>query len=202
MAKHLFRIIIPVCLVISAVSVFYILRFGRQGQERPSYAPPVANAEPSYLTTAESPDGKIMLTMKEEKGSGTVTYTFLISSQSDGIQKEIFTKTVPTGTGLSIPHNSFSPDNKYLFLKETASGQTSYLVLSAAGAPVAQNAQTFDISSLFTDKHSDYKITDVTGWGGVNLIVFNTDKSDGGQGPSFWFEVPSGAFIQLSNRFN
>ena len=48
----------------------------------------------------------------------------------------------------------------------------------------------------------DYNIDEATGWGGLSLIVINTKKVNGGEGPSFWVDVPSGKFTQLSSHFN
>lgn len=153
-------------------------------------------------TTVGSPDGKWSLKMREERGKEDITYTFSVLSSADGSQKEIFRKNVPIGATMAIPPNTFSPDGKYLFLKETEGDLNIYLVLSSTGASLTKDGSTLEISSLFAAKYPDYKITDVTGWGGVGLVVFNVDKKTGGAGPSFWFEVPSGGFIQLSNRFN
>ena len=61
---------------------------------------------------------------------------------------------------------------------------------------------TIEFAELFESKYPEYKITAVTGWGGLNLIVINTDKIDGGTGPSFWFDLSGHSFIRLSNRFN
>ncbi len=202
MDKHQSKIIILASLLISGAVVFFALRPKAQSSVNIPGPAPIANVEASQLATVGSPDGKMSLTMKQDKGRDSVTYTFLVTGESNGLQKQIFTKTVPTGTVLSIPYNSFSPDNKYVFLKETDPNQTSYFVMTVSGDPVAKDVQFFDISSLFMNKYSDYKITDVTGWGDPALVIINTDKKDGGTGPSFWFEVPSQSFIQLSQRFN
>jgi hypothetical protein len=98
--------------------------------------------------------------------------------------------------------NTVSPDNKYFFIKETVPGKTLYLVFSADGKPITKESHYVEFAEKFSARYPDLKITEATGWGGMNLIVFNTDKADGGSGPSFWFEVPNGSFIQLSNRFN
>lgn len=205
MGKRL-SIIILVILAVSAAGLgSVILTRGKAEKiqnKPPSYAPPVAQASASQETTVGSPDGKLSLTMKQVKGKEDVTYVFFVTNSTDDSQKEIFRKTSPVGTTMSIPGNTFSPDDKYVFLKESNSLGTRYLVLSVSGTPLTKDGSTLEISSLFAAKYPDLKITDVTGWGGVNLIIFNTDKAEGGTGPSFWFEVPSGGFIQLSNRFN
>lgn len=154
--------------------------------------PPV---EASQLTQVDSPDGTETLLMKTSKISGMTTYSFTIGG------KEIFADTVDPSISFSIQGNTFSPDNKYVFLKETRSTGSSYFALMVNGDPSTQNDQTANITSLFAAKYTNLKIEDVTGWGGINLIVFNTLNSDGSRGPSFWFEMPDHAIIQLANRF-
>jgi len=208
MVKHPTKLLILACLIVSIASVVFVLRSRdltykeSSVPKNDSYTPQIAKANPPNEAEVGSPDGKWTLKMKEEKGKGEATYIFWIINLADGSQNEIFRKTISLGTTMVIPANTFSPDDKYVFLKEVDSGGIKYLALSATGGLVAKDTQTFEIASLFAEKHPDYKITDVTGWGGVNLLVINTSKDGGGQGPSFWFDMGSQSFIQLSNRFN
>jgi hypothetical protein len=149
----------------------------------------------SESTTKDSPDGKLTLLMKMEKGNTGTVYSFSVSG------KEIFVKTVNPSTIISIPYNTWDPNGKYIFLKENNTTGTSFFVLSTSTSSLDQNDQTANITDLFTEKYPDLKIGDVTGWGGVNLVVINSIKGDGGRGPSFWFEMPTHSFIQLSMRF-
>jgi len=208
MDKHQSKIIIFTCIVVSIISLLYLFYSYKTNSQnsvssqKPSATPPMAFASQALLPTVESSDGNWKITMKEAKTKENTTYTFSVINEADSTSTDIFTQTVPTGTTMSIPDNTFSPDDKYLFLRETGAAGNQYLVLTLSGENITKDAQTLEISSLFAAKYQNYKITDVTGWGGMNLIVFNTDKVTGGQGPSFWFEVPSKAIIQLSNRFN
>ena len=152
----------------------------------------VAASEP---TSKDSPDGKLSLLMKTEKGKNGTTYSFSVSG------KEIFVKTVDSSTTISIPYNTWDPNGKYIFLKENATSGTSFFVLSTGTSSLDQNDQTANITNLFAEKYPDLKIGDVTGWGGVNLVVLNSINGDGGRGPSFWFEMPTHSFIRLSVRF-
>jgi hypothetical protein len=149
----------------------------------------------SESTTKDSPDGKLTLLMKMEKGNTGTVYSFSVSG------KEIFVITVNPSTIISIPYNTWDPNGKYIFLKENKTTGTSFFVLSTGTSSLDQNDQTANITDLFTEKYPDLKIGDVTGWGGVNLVVINSIKGDGGRGPSFWFEMPTHSFIQLSMRF-
>jgi len=195
-------------LLISAVIAFFALRPKQQPSGDSSTPPPVPDisvaqaSQPVALTTVGSPDGKFSLNMKQEKGKDATTYTFLMTDETSGVQKEIYSQTVLTGTTLSIPTNTFSSDDKYIFLKETSLTATGYFVLASSGVPITKDIQTLDISGLFTTKYQNYVISDVTGWAGPTLVVINTNKNDGSLGPSFWFDVASRSFIQLSTRFN
>lgn len=198
MDKHLSNTILIIIALIIGVFAYVAydnnkVQIQSQVEYKPVNTPKTANAQGPKLTTVGSPDGKMSLTMKED-GTDSIFYTFLLKDEGTGTSKQIFTKTASVGAILTIPLNTFSPDNKYVFLKETYGGKNSYFV--------PQGGEEVKFSDLFADKYEDYVITDVTGWGGVNLIVINTDKTEGGIGPSFWFDVTSNSFILLSNRFN
>lgn len=189
------KILITILLLISAIAVFVAFRPQKQDRANNPYVPPVALAQPSKATEITSPDGKMILTMKEEKGKENVTYIFTLKDEAKNTQNQVYTNIVPMNVSMSIPLNTFSPDNKYFFLKES-NGQDNYLAFSVSGTQIA------NFSDLFYAKHPEYKITEATGWGGINLIVFNTENIEGEVGPSFWFDIPSKSFIQLSNRFD
>lgn len=194
-------LLIIVVFGIGFTATVYLLS-GKFQKSRTSFAAvvptisPIVTPNPSNITKITSPDGKMILTVKEKKTDSGNIWTLSIEG------KDILSKNLPVGTTLSVPFNTFSPDNKYIFLKENSSGGDSYLVLSTGGVSLTKEGQILEFVSLFAQKHSEYKITEATGWGGMNLIVFNTEKTNGGAGPSFWFEVPTHSFIQLSSKFN
>ncbi len=202
MGKSLTKFLIFAGLTVIAVGVFVLTR--PDNKSHPATLPVLAldpTPSPSQVTTVLAPDGKKTLIMKEKKDGEGINHTFSISSDEDGLQKVIFTKTLPRESSLTIPYNAFSPDDKYIFLKEINSGEAGYFVLSTSGTLFAGEVQTLDISGSFKEKYADYVIADVTGWGGPNLVVVNTYKSSGGKGPSFWFDVGSKSFIRLSHAF-
>ena len=198
MGRKVFLILILVALAALAV---VNIRIGKTNQTL-TKSPPggeqvnaILPVEASQLTSVDSPDGTKKLSMKTSKKSGQVTYSFSVS------EREIFTATVDSSTTFSIPLNTFSPDNKYVFLKEVGPSGASFFALSATASPNDQNDQTSNITNLFLAKYPDLKIGDVTGWGGINLIVINSVNSDGSTGPSFWFGMPGHSLTQLSTRF-
>ena len=199
MVKRRSKSLLP---IIIAVAVIGGLLFWRQSPQ-PATINVIAEASPSpeSIQTAESSDGKITLTMSRKRETDTATWT-LTAGQAGAAAKTIWWEVLPYDTTMSIPFNAVSPDNKYLFLKQDQSDKTRYLVLTTSREPLSQDAPTIEFAELFEAKYPEYKITAVTGWGGLNLIVFNTDKIDGGTGPSFWFDLSGHSFIRLSNRFD
>ncbi len=140
-------------------------------------APLVKTSSP---TIVESPDGKARLTMKKTISNSLVNYTF-------SIDKPIFSKTIASTNTISIPFNTWSPDNKYIFLKENLGQETNYNVLSVSGK------ELINVSGLFRQKYPDLKLVEITGWAAPTLLVLNTQKS------SFWFNVTNQSFILLSS---
>ncbi len=148
-----------------------------------------------------SPDGKMKVVVdKKEQSGGSTLYTFNVSDISGTDSKTIFSKTLPPGQEVSVPENSFSPNNRYLFLKEKDTSGATFLVFKANGEVFQDGQNYIDVVSLFDAKKTGYKLQDVTGWDSDNLLHVFTVKDNGEKGPSFWFEIPDGAVIQLASR--
>jgi hypothetical protein len=188
-------LLIIIFVVVAALAIINISLSKNKSVSTESSRSAILPAIASQLTSVDSPDGKLTLTMKKVKNGSGNTYSFSTAG------KEIFSKSVDSSISFSIPENTWSPDKKYVFLKETGNAGSTFFVLSASIDSSSQDEQTANITDLFAKKYPDLRINDVTGWGGINLVVFNSDKSDGSKGSSFWFEAPSHAFIQLSTRF-
>ena len=103
---------------------------------------------------------------------------------------------------LSIPYNAWSPDNKYVFLKESTPTINNYYVFASSGNPLYPDKQYINIQELFSEQVPDFAITDVTGWADSVLVVVNTVSKKQGQKVSFWFDVSSQSFIRLSTYFD
>lgn len=204
MDKHQSKVTIIACLVIAiAIVSFGAMSRNRSTPKSVATPPPVVSkVQASELTTVGSPDGKMSLTMQERREEDKSVYSFLMKDVEKGSQKEIFVKTVPMGITISIPDNTFSSDNGYVFLKEKNGSTVSYLILTSSGDEIVKDVKTLDVSGLFKAKYEDFVITEATGWAGPTLLVINTDKKESGKGPSFWFDVASKSFIRLSTRFD
>ena len=147
-------------------------------------------------TRADAPDSQKTLYLKTKKSGKMTTYTLSVVNKSDGGEKQIFAKTLDSSESISIPFNTWSPDDKYVLIKK----DSSFFVLSSLVSSDSQDDQTTNVTDLFMKKYPNYKVTDVTGWASPTLVIITTNKEDGSRGPSFWFEVPSHAIIQLSTR--
>ena len=197
MAKHRSKPVLFLAVVLAAAGV---LMFRRQSPQ-PTPIDVIAESSPEVTLSGMSADGKIILTLKQKKGADTTGWT-LTAKQGEEAAKTIWSAALPVDTTMSIPLNAVSPDNKYMFLKQIGPDKTRYVVLTTSGAPLPKGVQTVEFVDKFESKYPEYKISEATGWGGLNLIVFNTDQVKGGVGPSFWFDLSGQSFIRLSNRFN
>lgn len=205
MAKHPVKLLLWLVIGLAIIGGFVFWRFNKpvymlKPESVPIQVMTEASPVPEPVLSGISPDGEVVLEMKQVKGAGIITWT-LTASRAEEAVKTIWQQSLPQEVVMSIPFNTVSPDNKYLFLKQSGPDKNQYLVLTVSGQPVIGESQTVEFAELFESEHPEYIITEATGWGGINLIVFNTDKAGGGIGPSFWYEVPSGSFIRLSNRF-
>jgi hypothetical protein len=143
----------------------------------------VEASAPISDSSVDSPDGKKTLTMKTQVNETSKTYSFYSGTEL------LFSKTLMDGK-MSIPLNSWSPDNKYTYVIENVGEEVQYYLLP----------QQLNISQLFREKNPDYKLQEITGWGGVNLLIVNAN--DGKNDVSMWFDVGTKGFIKLSNRFH
>ncbi len=149
-----------------------------------------------------SPNGKLTLTMKNVNKGGILTQTFSLFSEKDKTTIQIYSHESKEDNPILIPYNTFSPDDKYIFLKAGTTEAPEYLVLRTDGKNIKGEEKFVEIGSIFAEKYPDFVITDVTGWGGYALVVLNSNYKDGKVGPSWWFDLSSFGFIRLSNRFN
>ena len=146
-----------------------------------------------------SPDGTKNLKMKKIPDSdGSYAYVFTVTDGSGANEYALYTAKVQNPENLSIPFNTWSPDNKYLFIQKNENGA---LVFKANGEPIISGKTYYDVGEIFTDKIKNVSPSLVTGWASPTLLIVNTVKEDNIKGPSYWFEVPSKAIMQLSSQF-
>lgn len=168
----------------------------------PTPTPTVIPQVISSTTSWTSSDGTEKLTMKKTT-TPTVssTYAFTVTNATTNTDTSLFVQTIPGVSTMSIPFNTFSSDNSYLYIDESIAGEKHYLVFKTSGEPFADGKAYLDVAPLFASRGFSYSLTDATGWASGTLLILNTTKSDGSAGPSLWFDVTTRGFIPLSTLF-
>ncbi len=158
---------------------------------------PEVSASQPQESEVYSSDGKVKLLMRVEEKNQVKTYSFFTIDTANKNRKTLFTKTVSSGGEMLLPHNSWSPDNKYLFLIENEEGSFNVLVFKASGEVFQNGQQYLDLRALFKSK-AGYLINNATGWASPTLIYVMTISDKSTKGPTFWFDLSSHTFIQLA----
>ncbi|MBI3954829.1 hypothetical protein HY338_00165 [Candidatus Gottesmanbacteria bacterium] len=187
-------------------SSFFVWRRNQNFQNRSRASTPQKIIIPSLnpvlkIETASqtSPDGTKNLKMKKIPDSdGSYAFIFTVMDGTGANEHALYTAKVQNPENLSIPFNTWSPDNKYLFIQKNENGA---LVFKANGEPIINDQTFFNVEDIFNDKNKNVIPKIVTGWASPTLLIVNTVKEDKSKGPSYWFEVPSQAIIQLSSQF-
>jgi hypothetical protein len=195
--------------IVAASSIFFVIRDNKYGSEfsvslNTPIVPVIADASLSKTSTSSqiSPDGTKKVIMKVTQNSGnTSTYDFSTADATDSNEQHIFTKTLNVSENMSIPFNTWSPDDKYFFIQQDIDGVKSVFVFNAAETHFADGSAYLDAADSFTKVNTGNSFDEATGWASESLIIINTKKQDGTKGPSYWFEIPSKAIIQLSTEF-
>lgn len=188
--------------VILVVSLIWLLmqsgvKSSRNVLVNPSLIPSAQSIQPEKL---KSSAGEMTLVMKKEQPTNQFQkYTFSVVDNTTNVEQIIFTTTASASSTLSIPGNSWSPDNKYIFLQEKIAGNgLTFLVLKTSGEVFSNDQKYLDVGAFFAQKQPKYMMTDVTGWASPTLLIVYTKTDTGEKGPSFWFDITSLSFIQLA----
>ncbi len=153
-------------------------------------------------TSSNTPDGKKSVTLKTQKNGSSTSYEAYVTEVSTGNIAPIFSGVQKESASIQIPYNTWSPDNLYFFLVDSKDGGVpDYLVYRASGEPFDGGDTSLNISEYFKQKVSNYTLGEATGWAGPYLILLNVKNMDGSEGPSFWFDISTGNFTQLSTKF-
>lgn len=195
--------------VAAGISIFFVTY---KNNYRPQLS--VASGIPSVPIAAEvispkitiysqiSPDGAKKVVMKvTENSDNTNTYDFSTADENSANEQHIFTKTLDSLSNMSIPFNAWSPDDKYFFIQENTGENKSIFAFKGTGEGFSDTEVYFDVTNLFKDRITENSFDEATGWASETLIIINTKKPDNSKGPSYWFEIPSKAVIQLSTEF-
>lgn len=181
---------------------------------------PIITTRPTLLLAKVAPTAKptvaIAQTPAEQSSTsqissdGTQSVNLAISQNQDGNQtyaisvnngSTIFSKTLGAGNSISIPFNTWSPDNNYFFIQENDTNQTHVMVFNGSGQPFANGQAYLDLTGVFNNYGSSSAFDQASGWASENLIVILTKNSDGSEGTSYWFGVPDESITPLATMF-
>ncbi len=199
------KLLIFVIAAEAAVLIFILAQAGAVSVK--SFSPDIPIAIPSptvapnpaslnQTIALDSPDGTKSFKLKRSGNGENSIYSFSVFTKSDSSEIFLFSKVFPSSQKLSIPLNSWSPDNKYVFLKDN-SNPSNYFVFSTSDS----NTEMVNVTQLFVNKNQDYTFSEITGWAAPGLLIVNT-KDQKGSLRSFWFDVASKTFIPLATQFN
>jgi hypothetical protein len=151
--------------------------------------------------TQVSPDGTKTLTLTITNNKD-LSKSFVVTNVDTSSNKEdqVFTGTLARTENITIPFNTWSPDNRYIFLEQRGATHSGELVMNASGKPLPNGEPFQNVTDLYNARNTGNIYQETTGWASETLLIINTLK-DGEKGPSYWFETPSKAIIQLSTRF-
>lgn len=185
------KILLPALLVFGAI-FFFVSK--PQQTTTPAATQAVALAVVPKETEAKNLDASKKLIMSEEKTDEGATYTFFVTDENGKNRKLLFTAI---GEAMSIPRNSWAPNDTYVFIKRSEPSVT-FLVFNASGELFGTGEKYLDIAALFAGKQPELVFADATGWDGAGLVHVTSTTKAGTKGPSFWFDVASKSFLQLS----
>jgi hypothetical protein len=164
----------------------------------PSLAPLISLLPVTSTTSQISSDGSQKVTIKTIQNRDATTTDEIFTGT---MTQPIYNISLNTTESISIPFNTWSPDNTYFYILENSVEGEKILVFHADGSPFGNGQSYLDLAAAYAKYGSNDTFDAATGWAGYNIIVINTKASDGSQGTSYWFEVPDGSIIPLATKF-
>jgi hypothetical protein len=162
--------------------------------------PPTPTISFQQTTTTDSqisPDGTHKVVLKTIQNQD-LSKTYEVSVDDGSV---FYTKTLGANETITLPFNSWEPQNRYFFIQENLGGGPKILVFTADGSAFGDGEPYLDLTDAYSKLGSSYSYDAATGWAGYNIIVINTKAEDGSQGTSYWYELPYGSLIPLATKF-
>lgn len=182
--------------IIFLIGVFAVLKNSPPNNPPKITLIPTPTPVQALESDVHSPDGTMKVIMRKENKSGSLTsYSFFTAEISGQNEKLIFTKTLSKENAMTIPPNSFSPDNKYVFLEESGETFVNALVFKVSGEQFSENEQYRNINLLLGENKPEYFLKNVTGWASPTLVQIYIGKDISSRPSSFWFAPETKAFM-------
>ncbi len=163
---------------------------------------PTGEQSQETIITEISSDGsrKAMLKILDT-GQNVRDFALYTQDESGSDTNLVYSKRLYGDSGILLPFNMWSPDNRYFFIKEYTPEDVSIKVFNSDGGLFMDGRSYLDLVEDFESGDYGFVFQEATGWGGYNLIVFNSENEKKEQGPSFWYELPGRSVIRLSTLF-
>lgn len=160
--------------------------------------PTVVTNNPTVATTSQiSSDGtKTVVVTTTQNKNGNQTYLVSINNGPT-----VYSETLPAGSSITIPLNTWSVDNTYFFLQKNSESQTQIMVFNGSGQPFANGQAYLDLTGVFGKDEPNADFWEASGWAADNLIIILTKNPDGSEGTSYWFGVPDESVTPLATQF-
>lgn len=155
--------------------------------------------EPSLteLSEASNGDGSLKLVGIGRAVEGETKYSFRVVDSQKKNSFLLYETVADPGKTFSIPFNSWSSDNKHVFLRTNYQNSKNYFVFKADGSSFDEGSQYLDVGKYWTESKNQQIIDNVSGWAGADLLVVYTTNPDGTGSSAYWFVVGSRKFMQV-----
>ncbi len=162
-----------------------------------------ASAEPemnsvSPLEEATNSDGSLKIEGEGQKSrEGRMKYSFKVVDVPRKTSLPLYSTVADPGSVMTIPRNSWSPDNKQVYLMATSQGGDDYLLFRADGSKYSDGEKHISLLEYWNKAERDEVILEVSGWAGDDLLMVYTQKKDGAPGQAYWFVTSSRKFSRV-----
>lgn len=162
-----------------------------------------ANVDPemnsiSPLSEATNSDGSFRLEGESQRArEGRTSYSFRVVEVDKKVSLPIYSTVADPGSTMSIPRNSWSPDNKQIYLMAKSPGGDDYLVFRTDGSNYGDGEKYISLLEHWNKSERDENIIEVSGWAGDDLLMVYTQKRDGTTGSAYSFVTSTRRFSRV-----
>lgn len=187
-----------IILVVGAVAVFFGVT---KKVEKSASLIQSSNKEASAyvpLSEATNSDGSLKLVGVAHKvqGGGN-SYVFKVIDTQKRTEIPLYDTIADSGSSMTIPLNSWSPDYKQVFIKTSSPSGENYYLFKASGEPYADGKKYIAVGDYWNETKTMNKINKISGWAGPDLLMVYTTKEDDSEGPAYWFVTSTRKFMQV-----
>ncbi len=149
------------------------------------------------LIEASNSDGQLRLTGESEQKGGEVRYRFNVVDNQKNVKYLLFETTVEKDRSFTIPFNSWSSDNKHLFIETKSLEGRDYYVFNTDAGEFQDGLKYLDVGDYWNKSKNSDLIREVSGWAGPDQLMVYTIRPDGSDGLAYWFIVSVRKFLQV-----